>query len=233
MLYGVGIGPGDPELLTLKAIRVLKEVDIIAVPKSKTDGESIALDILKGVMDLHGKEIIELTFPMKKNRDELAASWNNAKDEVLKQLDIGKDVAFITIGDPLLYSTFIYLMEALKNNGGSGIKIKIVPGISSVNAASASACIPLANSSERLAIIPATYEEDKLRQTLKDFDTVVLMKVNKVMDKVIPLLEELGLKKNAIFVSMAGWKEQEVVKDLDTLKGRELDYFSIMIIKKS
>ncbi len=100
VLYGVGIGPGDPELITLKAVKILKQVDVIAVPKSKTDAESLALDIIRQVIDLSSKEILELTFPMKKNQDELTDAWEKAKEQILKPLKKGRDVAFISIGDP-------------------------------------------------------------------------------------------------------------------------------------
>ncbi|MBI5892677.1 MAG: precorrin-2 C(20)-methyltransferase [Deltaproteobacteria bacterium] len=231
ILYGVGIGPGDPELLTLKAVKILKQVDVIAVPKSKTEGESLALDIVKQAVDLSDKEILELTFPMKKEHDELIESWKEAKKQILKPLKKGRDVAFITIGDPLFYSTFIYLLEQFTIQN-SQFKIKIIPGVSSINAVSAATQIPLAKAGERLAILPATYEQEKIRQTLKDFDTVVLIKVNKVMDKIISILEELDLKNNAVFVSKAGLPDEKIVTNLDSLKGKKLDYFSMVIVKK-
>lgn len=231
ILYGVGIGPGDPELLTLKAVKILKQVDVIAVPKSKAEGESLALDILKQVIDLNGKEILELTFPMKKNHDELIESWKEAKKQILKPIKKGKDVAFITIGDPLFYSTFIYVMEQFTVHS-SQFTVKIIPGVSSINAASAAAQIPLAKAGERLAVLPATYEQKKLKQALKDFDTVVLIKVNKVMDKIIPILEELNLKDKAVFVSNAGMQKEDIVRDLNCIKGKKPDYFSMVIVKK-
>lgn len=231
VLYGVGIGPGDPELLTLKAVKILKQAPVIAVPKSKTEGESLALDIVKKVMDLKGKEVLELTFPMKKEQNELTAAWEKAKKQILKPLKKGRDVAFITIGDPLFYSTFIYLLEKFEVQG-SKFKVKIIPGVSSINAVSAAAQIPLAKAGERLVILPATYEQEKIRQTLEDFDTVVLIKISKVMDKIISILEELDLKNNAVFVSKAGLPDEKIVKDLDSIKGKKLDYFSMVIVKK-
>lgn len=230
-LYGVGIGPGDPELLTLKAVKILKQVPVIAVPKSKTEGESLALDIVKQAVDLSDKKILELTFPMKKEQNELTAAWEKAKKQILKPLKKGKDVAFITIGDPLFYSTFIYLLEKFKSQD-SKFKVKIIPGVSSINAVSAATQIPLAKAGERLAILPATYEDKKLEQTIEDFDTVVLIKVNNVMDKIISTLEKLDLKNNAIFVSKAGLPDEEIVVDLDGLKKRRLNYLSMILIKK-
>lgn len=236
-LYGVGIGPGDPELLTLKAVKILKNARVIAVPKAKIEGESIALDIVRQIVDLKDKEIIELAFPMSKDEEELVEWWKQARREILKPLNAGKDVAFITIGDPLFHSTFIYLMEIIKkeqciDNNGQKIKLEIIPGISSINAASAATQLPLANRDTRLAILPATYENDRLKQAFQDFDTIVLIKVSKVMDKIISILEELNLKDKAVFISNVGWQKQFIIKDLDSLKGKKHDYFSMIIVKK-
>ncbi|MBI5286638.1 MAG: precorrin-2 C(20)-methyltransferase, partial [Deltaproteobacteria bacterium] len=207
----------------------------IAVPKARSERGSLALEVVKNVVDLKDKEILELTFPMKKEREDLVESWEEAERQVLIHLCEGKDVAFISIGDPLFHSTFIYLMEAIKDGDrarGSPVSIVVIPGVSSIHASTASAKLSLAKSNERVAILPATYETDKLKETLKGFDTVVLMKVHRVMDKVVAILEELGLKDKAVFVSKAGWPEEMVVRDLEGLKDKKLDYFSMVIIKK-
>jgi precorrin-2/cobalt-factor-2 C20-methyltransferase len=234
VLYGVGIGPGDPELMTLKAVRVLKGVAVIAVPKSKEKATSLALDIIRGVIDLTGKEIVELIFPMKRDQMELVEAWDESGRQVVERLEGGRDVAFITIGDPLFHSTFIYLLEALcrERPKDRPYNIEVIPGISSVNAASALSCTPLAKSGERMAIIPATYGDEKLKETIEEFDTVVLLKVNKAIDGIITVLEESGLKEKAVFVSRAGLAGETVTRDLDSLKDRKLDYFSTIIIRK-
>ncbi|MEE8185240.1 MAG: precorrin-2 C(20)-methyltransferase [Thermodesulfobacteriota bacterium] len=234
VLYGVGIGPGDPELMTLKAVRVLKGVDVIAVPKSKEEATSLALDIIRGVIDLKDKEVVELIFPMKRNQMELIEAWEESRRQVIERLEGSRDVAFITIGDPLFHSTFIYLLEALCRESPEDrfYNIEVIPGVSSINAASALSCTPLAKSGERMAIIPATYGYEKLKETIEEFDTVVLLKANKAIGGIITVLEESGLKENAVFVSRAGLAGERVTRDLDSLKGKELDYFSIIIIKK-
>ncbi|MEE9591032.1 MAG: precorrin-2 C(20)-methyltransferase [Thermodesulfobacteriota bacterium] len=234
VLYGVGIGPGDPELMTLKAVRVLKGVDVIAVPKSKEEATSLALDIIRDVIDLKDKEIVELIFPMKRNQMELVEAWEESKRQVIERLEGDRDVAFITIGDPLFHSTFIYLLEALCRESPEDrfYNIEVIPGVSSINAASALSCTPLTKSGERMAVIPAMYGDKKLKETIEEFDTVVLLKANKAIDGIITVLEESGLKENAVFVSRAGLAGERVTRDLDSLKGKELDYFSIIIIKK-
>lgn len=230
-LYGIGVGPGDPELLTLKAMRVLKEVDVVAIPKSKEESDSIALSIVKGAVDLSKKETLELMFPMTKDKEVLRKAREEAAVAICDRLKAGKDVACITLGDPMFYSTFSYLIPLFRKRVPEA-EIEIVPGISSVMASAAVTVMPLTEADERLAVIPATYESDKIRHILETFDTVVLMKVNRVLDKIIGLLEELGLKEKAVFIERCGGDNQRVVRDLESLKGEKLDYLSMVIVKK-
>jgi precorrin-2/cobalt-factor-2 C20-methyltransferase len=230
-LYGIGIGPGDPELLTLKAVRVLKEADVLAIPKSKEESDSIALSIVKGAVDLSNKEAMELMFPMTKDREVLRKARVEAASALCERLKAGKSVACITLGDPMFYSTFSYLIPLVKEKLPEA-EIEIVPGISSVMASAAVTVTPLTEADERLAVIPATYESDKIRHILETFDTVVLMKVNRVFEKILALLEEMGLKENAVFIERCGGENQRVVSNLDSLKGEKLDYLSMVIVKR-
>jgi precorrin-2/cobalt-factor-2 C20-methyltransferase len=168
---------------------------------------------------------------MRKQQEGLEEFWHDAAETVAAHVRQGKDVAFITIGDPFLYSTFIYLYRIFLEHHPD-ITIEAVPGVSSVTAAAAAAGIPLATASERIAILPATFEEHKLRRTLQDFDTVVLMKVNRVYNRVYALLVEMGLEGSGVFVSRAGTSEEQVVFDLASLVGKKLDYLSLLIVKK-
>jgi len=230
-LYGIGVGPGDPELLTLKAVRVLKEADIVAIPKSKEESDSIALSIVKGAVDLAKKETLELMFPMTKDKAVLRKARERAADAICERLKAGNDVACITLGDPMFYSTFSYLIPPVRERLPK-VEIEIVPGVSSVMASAALTVTPLTEADERIAVIPATYESDKIRHILETFDTVVLMKVSRVFEKILGLLNELGLKENAVFIERCGGENQRVVRDLDSLKGEKLDYLSMVIVKR-
>ncbi|HBT82687.1 MAG TPA: precorrin-2 C(20)-methyltransferase, partial [Desulfuromonas sp.] len=152
--------------------------------------------------------------------------------EVAGRVRAGRDVAFVTIGDPLLYSTFLYLWQIFRESYPD-IAIELVPGITSIGAAAAAAGIPLGIAAERIAILPATYAADELRRTLQEFDTVVLMKVSRVFDQVYGVLKELGLEKNGVFVRRVGSGEEEVVRDLASLVGQKLDYLSLLIVRKA
>jgi len=230
--YGVGVGPGDPELMTMKAVRVLKDSPVLAVPRSSDKGSSRALDIIRGVVDISGKELLELPFPMTKDKSALEASRAQAASLVAERLGEGKDVAFITLGDPLVFSTFSYLVPFVRASSPAA-PIRSVPGVTSFSAAASLLALPLAETDERVIIVPAAYELDAVRAALSSAETIVLMKVNKAIDAITELITEAGLIEKAFFVSRAGWPEEEVVTDLRTLKGTKPDYFSMIIIRKN
>lgn len=231
VIYAVGVGPGDPELLTRKAERIISQCPVVCTPTGATDAASYALSIVQHLLDRSRQEVISRVFPMLKKGPELEAAWETAANEIIERIDKGDDVAFITIGDPCLYSTFLYLYRIISAKRAD-IHVEIIPGISSINAAAAAAGIPLGMAGERIAILPATYEDHELRKTLQEFDTVVLMKVSRVFDQIYALLQELGLVDNAVFVRRVGSAQQEVVFDITTLAGRELDYLSMLIVRR-
>jgi precorrin-2/cobalt-factor-2 C20-methyltransferase len=231
-IYAVGVGPGDPELLTRKAERLIRQAPVICAPTGAADAASYALSIVEELLDRSRQEVISQVFPMLKKGPALDAAWAEAADQLLARVDAGQDVVFITIGDPCLYSTFLYLYRIFREQRPD-VAIEIVPGISSINAAAAAAGLPLGIADERLAILPATYEDAELRRTLQEFDVVVLMKVSRVFDRVYALLQELGLEKNGAFVRRVGSATEEVVFDLASLQGKELDYLSMLIVRKN
>lgn len=235
-LFVIGIGPGDPELMTLKAVRVLKEVPCILVPKGREAGSSLALSIVRRILPLEGKEIVEAHFPMVKTasnaelNQELDAKWDETVEAVLNRVDRGMDVAFITIGDPGIYSTYFYLHDKLLERKPS-LTIEIVPGISSINAAAARAGLFLGLGNDKIAVLPANYL-DSLQETLEKFDTVVLMKVSKVFDTVRDTLTRMGLADAATYVARAGMEDERILKDICQVREEDLNYFSLVIVRK-
>ncbi len=233
----IGIGPGDPELLTLKAVRIIKESQVLCVPKGREEGSSLALSIVEKAVALEGKEVLEAHFPMMKTRkskgaekDELDAKWSSAAADMLAKLKEGLDVAFPTLGDPTIYSTFFYLYDKLIELEPD-LEIEIVPGVSSINAAAARANIYLGLGNDSIAVLPANYM-DNLKSTLSTFNTVVLMKVNKVLNDIVKLLDEMGLADKAVCVSRVGMEDEEVIDDIRSIKQEELNYFSMIIVRK-
>lgn len=230
-IYAIGVGPGDPELLTRKAERILRSVPVICAPTAGPADSSFALSIIEPFLDLKRQEVVIQVFPMRKDQAGLDEFWQTAAAGVAERVRRGSDVAFITIGDPFIYSTFLYIYRILREKYPD-IPVEVVPGVSSINAAAIAAGIPLGQASERIAIIPAAFEEKDLLKVLSDFDTVVLMKVSRVFDGIYALLKELGLEKKCAFISRVGTAEEEVVFDLESLLGRKLDYLSMLIVKK-
>ena len=231
-LIAVGVGPGDPELLTLKGARLIREADVVVTPIGDRSESSIAHGIIRDLVDPKRQQLLTQVYPMKKDPAEMEDSWQSSAAEVAQLVRAGKTLVFITIGDPLLYSTFLYLYRILRADYPD-IAIELVPGISSIFAAAAAAGVPLGLAADRIAVLPATFEEEKLRQTLIDFDTVVLMKVHRVFDRVYALLVELGLERQGVWVRRVGSRDEEVVTDLASLVGKKLDYLSLLIVRKS
>ncbi len=228
-LYGVGIGPGDPKLLTLKAKEVLDQVDTIFFPRADEGGTSTARSIVEAVLS-GPKECIELPFPMAKDEKKLISYWKDAARQIAQAVEKGKEVAFVTMGDPFIYSTYIYLLKTLRQDFPE-IHVETIPGISAINAAASRAELPLVQGNEKMAILPVTEDLRGLRGALNEFDTVVLMKVGSRLNKVLTLLKGLDLLKNSTLVSRLGHPEERVISDLDSIKEERSGYLSLMFIK--
>ena len=229
-LYGVGVGPGDPELVTLKAQRVLQSVPLVCVPQADASADSFALSIARSFIDTDRQEILRFAFPTD-DADAAADVWETAAATLAGRLQRGQDAAFITEGDPMLFSTFSYVLESIKTNYPE-IAVEIIPGVSSVMAAAARARVPLVTHGQRLAILPAVYGIDDLREAIANYDTIVLMKVNRVLLDALANLESLGLAGKGIYVRRATTAREQVVQDLRQLTAEDLDYFSLLIIKR-
>ncbi|HDY68833.1 MAG TPA: precorrin-2 C(20)-methyltransferase [Candidatus Scalindua sp.] len=227
--YGIGVGPGDNELLTLKAVRIIKSVDCVFVPKADTKESSTALEIVKDVVA--DKRIIEQVYPMVRDKTRLETAWSKAANEIKCEVESGNNVAYLTIGDPLTFSTYCYLLQHLSKLIPSQ-NIHTIPGITSYNAAACLANYPLIEQDEKLAIIPISKEVSELRPILNTFDTVVLMKVAKKQDEVIKLLEEMNLIENSLFASYVGFNNELITHDLNSLKGSGKGYLSVIIVRK-
>lgn len=235
--YIIGVGPGDPELMTLKALRLLSSCSTLVVPKGQEDGTSTALAIIDQAMPLTGKEIIEVVFPMKKVRmaaapdPEVEAAWRLAATTILDRLREGHDVAFPTLGDPAIYSTGFYTCQTLLEMAPES-KTVICPGVSAISACAATAGVPLCQGDDMLAVVPATFDNQRLTEVLSTFQTVVLMKVHRSMDRIIELLTELDLVQRAVLVERTAQENERVIHDLTQVRADELHYFSTIIVRR-
>lgn len=229
-LYGLGVGPGDPELITVKAFRTLKESPVIAYPKKRKGSKSYAHQIIDVYVDPSEKEMLGLVFPMTKDPAILEREWTNTVEAVWEKLQEGKNVAFVTEGDPLLYSTFIHMMKLMKERHPE-VEIQTVPGISSINGAASRLGLPLAEGDDHVAIIPAREDYDAMKKALMENDCVIFIKVAKVMDLMLRVLRDLDLLHKASVVTKVTSKE-EIIWDVCELDRAELEYLTLMVVRK-
>jgi precorrin-2/cobalt-factor-2 C20-methyltransferase len=231
-LYGVGVGPGAADLLTLRAVETLRSVPVLALPRSSDFGASMAWRIIQPVVgEVPGQERLLLTFPMSKDPARLRPAWDAAFTAIGERLERGLSVAFAAEGDPSLYSTFIYLQREAPRRW-PGIRVEVIPGVSSITAVPSVTGIPLADGQERIAILPANYGVEDLRGVLKHFDTIVLMKIGSEMGGVLEALKAEGLVDKAVYVSKATMPEQKVIRDVRTLGAQYGDCFAMVVVSR-
>ncbi|ULL14003.1 precorrin-2 C(20)-methyltransferase [Paenibacillus sp. H1-7] len=230
-LYGLGVGPGDPELITVKAFRILKESPVIAYPRKKMGAKSYALTITELYVNTEEKTMIGLTFPMTRDREALEMQWSKTVSTVYEHLEQGKDVAFVTEGDPMIYSTFIHLMRLMMERHPE-VEIRSIPGISSINASASRLGIPLADGDEQIAIVPATDDYDTMRTAIENHDCIVFIKVAKVIDLMIMVLRDLGLVDKAAVLTKVTSSEEMIWRDITELQGKGLEYLTLMVVRK-
>jgi precorrin-2 C(20)-methyltransferase len=231
-LYAIGVGPGAPDLVTVRAAEILRRVPVIFSPLSAMGTTSRALEVVASYLDRSRQRVVELAFPMQKDQEELESEWEEAVREITANLGPEEEGAFITIGDVSLYSTFYYVQRILQSRHPH-ILIELVPGISSFSAVSALLQIPYGIADDRIVILPATFERERLAQAIREHDTIILMKVNRVLDDVIDILEAQGIVDKAVFITKCGMPDQEVVYDVRTLRGTSPSYFSLILINKN
>ena len=219
-LYGVGVGPGDPELMTLKALRIINEARVIAAPEA-----GVAIEIASKAADLRGKELLRLHLPMTRDRAELDASHDEAAAAIIGKLDAGSDVAFLTLGDPSIYSTFSYIQRRVMK---AGHQTRMAEGITSFCAAAARLNEPLCEGQEALHIVPASCTAT---DCLSMPGTKVLMKAGKALAAVKASLKDAGLAGKAAMVERCGMENERICRDLDETPD-EAGYFSIIIVRE-
>ena len=232
-LYGIGVGPGDPQMITLQAIERLKHLDVIFASQKVEGQESIAYTIARKYLHSHAK-VFFLKFKATYDRKAFDAIWAENAKEILKTLKTGRDCGYITLGDPSLYSTFSHLLRNLMKLAPT-LRVEIIPGVSTVTAASNLLNVPLAIDGETLTLIPsAQIEMERLRPLIRLSDNLVFMKIPSDVQTLIKGLEEEGLLHHAIWVQKCCLPDQRVVKELskEMLEKEQERYLSMMIVKK-
>jgi len=223
-LYGVGVGPGDPELMTLKAHRLISTARIVAYP-APDDGQSFARAIAAQVIAPDAEEIA-IVVPMKVERFPACEVYDEAAERIAARLDEGEDVVVLCEGDPFFYGSFMYLYERLSDRFPS----EIIPGVSSIMSCAAVLKRPLAARNETLSVIPGPISEDLLRQRLERTEAAAIIKVGRHLPKIKRALEALGLTDHAGYIERASLPEQ-VVLPLSQAP-ETAPYFSMVLVYK-
>lgn len=226
--YGIGVGPGDPELLTVKAINALKKIDVLIAPKTEKKSYSVALSIAQPHLKPE-VEILYRTFPMVKDFAAETEIFEAHKDEILKLLRGGQSVGFATIGDPMFYSTYIYIFKLLEP---CGVPIVTIPGVPAFLAIAAQIGRPLAYGNDILTIIPATADLAAVDDALARADSTVLMKVYKNFPKIVDALKVRGMTDDAILVSRCGLDDEKIITDVAAHKDEHLNYLSTILTRR-
>lgn len=227
--YGIGIGPGDSELVTVKASRILGELDILYTPEAKKGAKSLALEIAGPYLS-EELMIKQRHFPMVRDKSHKEGQWQDIAEEIVADVQAGKNVGFITLGDPMVFSTYSYLLDII----GHRIETKTIPGITSYNSIAAEVGLPLVMDEESFAVVPATAGVQHLEAVLRTHETVVIMKVANHLVEVLPLLKQFDLLDKTVLVSRSSTDQQEIRYGVADLSPEEkLSYFSTMLVKKT
>lgn len=238
-LTAVGLGPGDPELITLKGLRAIEAADLIFVPRSVNGEQSLALRIAQPWLHPERQQVVELLLPMTRNADALLPAWQAAAEQIAQSLGQVDHEAprgvYLLLGDPLLYGTFTYIWGELAAHH-SHIEIEILPGVTSFAAAAARAQFPLSATSDRVAVLPASYETDaaQLRRLLADYETVILLKVGPVLPQILAALEEMNLLDSALYAERVGMPEERLAvgPEIRALHNQRRPYLSLLIVRR-
>ncbi len=228
IFYGIGVGPGDPELLTMKAIKTLEKVDVIIAPKTEKKDGSVALSIARPYLK-PTVEIVYQVFPMVTHFEDSPQSWQKNKAEILGLLNKGKNVAFLTLGDPMFYSTYIYIYRLLK---AENVSIETIPGVPAFCAIAGRLQYPLVEGNDIISVIPATAEPDKIQKVLAVSDNAVIMKVYKNFGQIVSALKDEDLADNAIMVSRCGLPDEECIDDIEQVKDVP-NYLSTILTRRN
>ena len=227
--YGIGVGPGDPDLLTMKAIKVIHEADVIIAPKSEKKGDSTALTIATPHLK-PGAEVLHMVFPMVYQPEALTGAWAENRRVLGELLDAGKNVAFLTLGDPMFYSTYIYVYRLLEHES---VQIETIPGVPAFCAIGSKLGYPIVEGNDILSVIPATADPDKIAKILPYTDNVVMMKVYKNFPEMAELLSCNEMARQAVMVSRCGLPDEERIDDIEAQKDKKVNYLSTILTRKT
>ena len=225
-LIGIGVGVGDPELITIKAVNALKKADAVILPRANTKNYSTAFEIAKEYMKKDIEKIYAdfTTVDDDKTREEDRLQYAKIVNECIK---VGKNVAFITIGDPMTFSTFVYVINLLEKD----VKVETIPGITSFASISARLNTPLVMGDETLKIVPIS-KETNIKEEINSSDNLIFMKITRNLERLKIALKETNQLKNAVLVSNCGKSDEKIIYNIENITKEDISYFSTILLKK-
>lgn len=225
--YGIGVGPGDPELLTIKAVKTIEKADVVIVPKSQSTQESTAFTIAKQYIK-EDAELLPMVFPMVGKQKDWVDAWQENAQIIAGELEKGKNVIFLTLGDAMFYSTYIYVFKLVKESGYNAVTI---PGITAFAAIASGAGFPLVEGDDVLTVLPATADQAVIDKVMDFSNNLVVMKVSH-NKKIIDKLKACGYD-NAVMVSRCGLPDEKIVSDFTDFYDDKLNYLSTILARKN
>ncbi|MEL7254487.1 MAG: precorrin-2 C(20)-methyltransferase [Pseudomonadota bacterium] len=223
-LYGIGLGPGDPELMTLKAHRLISGASVIAYP-TLAGADSFARSIAASFIPDGAREIV-MDVPMSVERAPAQAAYDTGAEQIAEALETGEDVICLCEGDPFFYGSFMYIFARLS----ARFEAVVVPGVTSVTACAAKAGLPLAARNERLTVLPGPLPEDELRTRIEGAESVAIMKVGRHLPKIRAVIEDLGYAADAVYVERASLPDEKICPL--TQAPEKAPYFSMILLTK-
>ena len=226
-LYGIGVGPGDPELITLKAHRIIHCVPVVSY-LANADGYSLAKDIARDSLGSteHTQVEVPVTMLMCKDRVIANRAYDSAAESIRSYLDKGMNVAFLCEGDPLLFGSFAYILDRLKNS----YTVEVVPGITSISAAASAAGRAFGRLAENITILSGRHSDERILEVLISTENVAIMKPGVQRPRILRLLQEAGRLRDACYLEHVSQSEQKIVRDVRTLGIEPGPYFSIFLV---
>jgi precorrin-2/cobalt-factor-2 C20-methyltransferase len=230
--WGIGVGPGPRGLLPVAAVEVLSRAAVIYLPRARSADSSVARQCLDGMV-IPESRLREIEFTMDPDRSVLSEHYSQLAGQIAVELEANRDVAYLTLGDPMTYSTYGYTLAALRDRV-PGLRAQTIPGVTSFAAAAAAMSWPIGEGKERVLILPCPDEAQALRQDIESHDVVVLMKIGKRLPMVLQLLRELKISRHCVLASRIGLPGETLCDDVSTLPNDStLGYLSTMLIRRS
>lgn len=230
-LYGIGVGPGDPDLITIKAAKILNQVDIVFAAASTKNSHSLAVNIAREHIP-ESATVIRLKFPMTRDKKETRKAWKEHARTIIAELERGQNVAFLTLGDSMTYSTYGYILKNVMTMAPH-LDVQTVPGITSYQAAAARLNTPLVEGEESLMIVSGVKGGNRLRELCAKPENIVFLKAYRNVTDIKAAIDESGKYTSCVGVRSCGHPNEEILRDIDELSRRDPDYWTLIMTKQA